>query len=74
MNAKEFFDKVKAMRAAQKEYFRGRDPYSLRKSKQLEAEIDREIKRVTDIEAENLRRRMQPDLFGDFDADELNNQ
>lgn len=72
MNAKEFYDKVKAMRDAQKRYFRGRDPYSLREAQKLEGEIDREIKRVDAIEAERRRKEMQPELF-DFDADSLNN-
>lgn len=50
MNAKEFFDKVVEMRRLQKEYFRKRDAMILKKSKQVEAEIDAEIKRVTDIQ------------------------
>ena len=45
MGHKEFFDKVVAMRKAQKEYFKTRLPSALQKSKQLEAEIDTEIKR-----------------------------
>lgn len=50
MNAKQFFDKVVELRATQREYFRTRLPDVLRKSKAIEAEIDREIKRVQQIE------------------------
>lgn len=46
MTPKEFYDKVVAMRKAQKEYFKTRLPSFLEKSKQLENEIDKEIKRV----------------------------
>ncbi len=48
MTPKDFFDKVVEMRAAQKEYFRCRTSAALSKSKRLEAEIDREIKRAND--------------------------
>lgn len=43
MNPKEFFDKVVELREAQREYFRTRLPEALRKSKAIEADIDREI-------------------------------
>lgn len=46
MNKRLFFEKVALMREAQKEYFRTRSHDALRKSKALEAEIDREIERV----------------------------
>lgn len=46
MNKRTFFEKVALMRAAQKDYFRTRSQTVLRKSKALEAEIDREIERV----------------------------
>lgn len=49
MNAREFFDKVSAMRQAQRDYFKTRDKEVLIKSKQLEKEVDDEIKRVTEI-------------------------
>lgn len=49
MTPKEFYDKVVEMRKAQKEYFRFRAPSALSKSKQLEAEIDAEIKRVEQL-------------------------
>lgn len=46
MNAREFFDKVVEMRNAQKEYFKTKDKDVLKEAKTLEAEIDREIRRV----------------------------
>lgn len=46
MNARDFFDKVSAMRAAQQEYFRTRSNTALTRSKALEREIDAEISRV----------------------------
>lgn len=52
MTPKEFYDKVVEMRKAQKEYFRFRAPSALSKSKQLEAEIDAEIKRVEQLLSE----------------------
>lgn len=55
MNPKEFFDKVVELREAQREYFRTRLPEALRKSKAIEAEIDREIKRVQQIQKDRAR-------------------
>lgn len=49
MKAKEFFDKVASMRYHQKQYFASKDPSILVKSKELEREIDAEIKRVQNI-------------------------
>lgn len=46
MNAKQFFETVVKMREAQKDYFRTRSQIYLTQSKQLEREIDNEIKRV----------------------------
>lgn len=46
MNAREFFDKVVEMRNAQKEYFKTKDKDVLKEAKVLEAEIDKEIRRV----------------------------
>lgn len=46
MNSRTFFEKVALMREAQNDYFRTRSRDALRKSKALEAEIDREIERV----------------------------
>lgn len=68
MNAKQFFDKVVELRATQREYFRTRLPEVLRKSKAIEAEIDREIKRVQQIEKDRARaevERQQGSLFPD---------
>lgn len=66
MNPKEFYDTVVAMREAQKEYFRTRYPESLKKSRALETEIDREIKRVQQLEREKARaeaEKLQGSLF-----------
>ena len=49
MGHKEFFDKVVAMRKAQKEYFKTRLPSALQGSKKFEAAIDSDIKRVENI-------------------------
>ena len=46
MNARQFFDKVVDMRAAQSLYFKTRDKADLAAAKSLEAEIDAEIQRV----------------------------
>lgn len=54
-----------------KEYFRFRAPSALSKSKQLEAEIDAEIKRVEQLLSEKEKAR-QTSLFGAFDEDLLN--
>ena len=63
MDKRVFFEKVALMRDAQKEYFRTRSQYALRKSKALEAEIDREIERVRDLGYSQLRPTKQPSLF-----------
>lgn len=65
MTPEQFFNKVEAMREAQKAYFQTRDPSILRKSKALEAEIDREIKRTRAIKAAQEHKRLNPSLFGD---------
>ena len=49
MNAREFFDLVSKMRKAQKEFFATRKNEALHESKQLEREVDAEIKRVEAI-------------------------
>lgn len=46
MNHRQFYEKVKEMRQAQKMYFKTRRIDYLRLPKQLEREIDIEIKRV----------------------------
>lgn len=63
MNAEQFFKKVAYMRSLQKEYFASRDPFVLRKSKAIEAEIDREIKRVNEIKARERLEAVSPRLF-----------
>lgn len=57
MNAREFFDVVSQMREAQKSYFRTRSKSSLEKSKELEKQVDDEIKRVNYIlfDSKNLK-------------------
>lgn len=57
MNARQFFDKVVEMRRLQKEYFKSRNHFALERSK----EIEKEIKRVQDIEAAN--KPPEPNLF-----------
>ncbi len=49
MNSKEFYETVKRMRAAQKEYFKTRRPCDLQRSKEIEKVIDTEIERVERI-------------------------
>lgn len=49
MTPRQFFDKVAIMRKYQQEYFRTRSKAALNQSKQLEREIDDEIKRVKQI-------------------------
>lgn len=61
MNARLFFDKVVEMRRLQKEYFKSRSHLVLEKSKAIEKEIDKEIKRVQDIEA--VKKPPEPNLF-----------
>lgn len=46
MNAKEFFDKVRSMREAQKRYFKYRTSDELSRARILEKEVDAEILRV----------------------------
>lgn len=65
MNPEQFFNKVAEMREAQKAYFASRDPSILRKSKALEGEIDREIKRTRDIKAAERFKANNPSLFSD---------
>lgn len=50
MTNREFFDKVAAMRAAQKKYFKSRSRFDLDAAKRLEKEIDNEIARVAAIQ------------------------
>lgn len=59
MTARDFFDLVTRMRDKQKEYFRSRSASVLKESKQLEKQVDEEIKRVSEI----MRERKEPKLF-----------
>lgn len=58
MNAKEFYNTVKAMREAQKNYFKFRTKQFLEESKTLERTIDAEIKRVDKIERDKQQPRL----------------
>ena len=58
MTAKDFFNLVEQMRKNQKDYFKTRSTESLRKSKELEKQVDDEIARVNKIICEK-----QPNLF-----------
>lgn len=58
MNAKEFYNTVKAMREAQKNYFKFRTKQFLEESKALERTIDAEIKRVDKIERDKQQPRL----------------
>lgn len=49
MTARAFFDLVRRMREAQRGYFATRAQGYLTESKELEAQVDREIKRVDDL-------------------------
>ena len=59
MDAKEFFNLVSRMRAAQKDYFKTRSKSYLEKSKELEKCVDNEIERVNKI----IEERANPKLF-----------
>lgn len=50
MTPREFFDKVAAMRDAQKRFFKSHSSFDLQESKRLEREIDNEIARVVAIQ------------------------
>lgn len=50
MNAREFYNLVVKMRKAQRDYFRTRSQRHLNESKELEAQVDAEIKRVEQIQ------------------------
>lgn len=48
MEMNDFIKKVAEMRKLQKDYFRTRDSYVLKKAKEAEAAIDAEIKLIND--------------------------
>ena len=58
MNAKEFFKLIKAMRKAQKDYFRYRSNISLEESKKLERKVDEEIRRADNAVNERMNPRL----------------
>lgn len=65
MDAKTFFTKVALMRKAQKEYYKSRTQSSLRLSKALESEIDKEIERVNAIVGKHQQIPQQRHLFNE---------
>lgn len=69
MNPKEFFYKVAQMRRMQKEYFKTRSSMAISKSKQLEKEIDDEIKRVEGIFGASQPQIMQGNIFDCLDTE-----
>ena len=77
MDAKAFFNLTAQMRDAQKNYFKTPSQANRQKqeylelSKRLEAELDKEIKRVRDILAREEYKKQNPTLPG-FDEDLLN--
>lgn len=50
MTPREFYDTVRAMRKAQKKFFRSHSSFDLTEAKRLEKIIDDEIARVDDIQ------------------------
>ena len=66
MNAKEFFDKVCAMREAQNRYFKYRTSDELSKARQLEKIVDDEIRRVLALLPPSDRESMGPPSFLSF--------
>lgn len=61
--ARWFFNKVQAMRQAQREYFKTRSQSALRQSKALEREIDAEIERVNALIGSPPPQPTQGDIF-----------
>ena len=60
MTAKDFFNLVEQMRQNQKDYFKTRSTESLRKSKELEKQVDDEIARVNRIMSEKQMNLFEP--------------
>ena len=65
MKPREFFDKVAQMRRMQKEYFKTRSSMAFSRGKQLEKEIDDEIKRVEGILGRSEPRHRQGNIFNE---------
>lgn len=59
MNARQFYNTVVKMRKAQRDYFRTRSQRHLNESKELEAQVDAEIERVTEIEQQQADQAQQ---------------
>lgn len=60
MNARDFFNLVTEMRQNQKDYFKTRSTESLRKSKELEKQVDDEIARVNKIMSDKQMELFEP--------------
>ena len=63
MDARQFFELVRRMRAYQTEYFKNRRKSDLQQSKILESKVDEEIKRVEAIVALPDAIQKQPSMF-----------
>jgi hypothetical protein len=63
MDARQFFELVRRMRAYQTEYFKHRRKSDLQQSKILESKVDEEIKRVEAIVALPDAIQKQPSMF-----------
>ena len=63
MDARQFFELVRRMRAYQREYFKNRRKSDLQQSKILESKVDEEIKRVEAIVALPDAIQKQPSMF-----------
>lgn len=57
----EFIQKVAAMRQAQRDYFKSRDPFNLKAAKKLEAEVDAEIKILTGDDGKDAQSQVSTD-------------
>lgn len=69
MNAKEFFDKVRSMREAQRRYFKYRTSDELSRARILEKEVDAEILRVDKLMNRTITSAYPtlPNLFDDLE-------
>ncbi len=61
---RELIKKVRAMRSAQKEYFRTRSPYTLSECRQLEYDVDKLISEISAKEGNKTEQPVQLNLFG----------
>lgn len=69
MNAKDFFDKVRSMREAQRRYFKYRTSDELSRARILEKEVDAEILRVDKLMNRTITSAYPtlPNLFDDLE-------